>query len=485
MAEYRVTSIGADQAGLLERFYESLYLPEFPHPDERESLENMLAYLRKREEGWYGKNDYQILLALEGETPIAGVIGDYLEAPDAAVVEFLVVSSERRGRGLGRKLLVAFEEAMKASARKAGRNLFAVVAEMNDPYRWTPHADSLDPFTRAAIWHSWGFGRVDFPYVQAALSPGQSPVTTLMLIAKLFGSGSPSAAGKTIDPRTVKLIVHEYMRWAMRIDEPAGNAEFVEMARFLDRKAAGGQAIGVEPLGQYLADAGSVPFEVREAQRGDPGLLRQIAEVYQRCFPPSATALHPGAFGEALESGRHEGKSYRYHLWGLADRETGRVAGLASYYSFRRLGFGGYLCLERPLAGRGLLKRLVGCVERQMVHDGLEPQGWLIECDPQGTDTIAKFESVGFCRLAVTYHQPPLFDAPGSAQPGPPLTLLYKGLGAGFGEKPRLEVDVFIEAMAEIIRFGYRVGDPWKSRELQSLVLQTRQAPGGLVEWAS
>ena len=50
---------------------------------------------------------------------------------------------------------------MKASARKTGRPLFAVVAEMNDPYRlWTPHPDSLDPFTRAAIWHSWGFGSI-------------------------------------------------------------------------------------------------------------------------------------------------------------------------------------------------------------------------------------------------------------------------------------------------------------------------------------
>lgn len=485
MPEYEVVPIGTSQARLFERFYESLYVPEFPHPDERESLENMLGYLQKREEGWFGRNDYQILLALEGETPIAGVIGDYLEAPDVAVVEFLVVSSERRGRRLGRTLLAAFEEAMKASARKAGRTLFAVVAEMNDPYRWTPHADSLDPFTRAAIWHSWGFGRIDFPYVQAALSPGQSPVTTLMLIAKLFGPKSPSPPGETIGARTVKLIVHEYMRWAMRVDEPGRNAEFLGMARFLDHKAEGGHAIRVEPLGEYLAEASSLPFEVREAHRGDSELLRQIEGVYERCFPPSSTSLQPGAFGEALESGRREGKSYRYHLWGLADRETGRMVGMASYYSFRRVGFGGYLCLERPLAGRGLLKRLVSCVERQMIHDGLEPQGWLIECDPQGRDTIAKFERIGFCRLAATYQQPPLFDAPNPGLPGPPLTLLFKGLGAGFGERPRLEVDVFIEAMAAIMKNAYRIDDPWRSRELQSLVAQTRHAPGGLIEWAS
>ena len=233
-------------------------------------------------------------------------------------------------------------------------------------------------------------------YVQAALSPGQSPVTTLMLIAKLLGQTSPSSAGRTIDPRTVKLIVHEYVRWAMRVDEPGQNPEYIEMARFLDRKAERGEAIGVEPLDEYLADVASAPFEVREAQRGDAELLRQIAEVYGRCFPPSSTALPPEAFGEALASGRHEGKSYRYHLWGLADRETRRLAGMASYYSFRRVGFGGYLCLERPLAGRGLLKRVVGCIEREMVNDGLEPQGWLIECDPHRPDTIAKFESVGF-----------------------------------------------------------------------------------------
>ena len=482
MPDFEVISIGSSHARLLGDFYERLYLPEFPHPDERESLENMLAYLRKREEGWYGKNDYQILLAMEGETPVAGVIGDYLEAPDTAVVEFLVVSSERRGRGLGRRLLTAFEDAMKASAGRAGHELSAVVAEMNDPYRWTPHADSLDPFTRTAIWHAWRFGRVDFPYVQAALSSGQSPVTTLMLIAKLFG---PKRTPPTLDARRVKLIVHEYMRWAMRIDEPERNTEFVEMARFLDGKAERGHAIQVEPLGDYLAEPASLPFEVREARRGDAETLRQIVGVYERCFPPSATALEPGAFAEALESRRHEGKGYRYHLWGLTDRASGQMAGMASYYSFRRIGFGGYVCLEPPLAGRGLVKRVVSCIERQMIQDGLEPQGWLIECDPQGRETIAKFEKVGFHRLAVTYHQPLLRDARDSAPMGPELILLYKGLGAGYGERPRLEVDVFIEGMTDILKFAYRIDDPEKSRELQSLVAQTRQMRGGLIAWAS
>jgi GNAT superfamily N-acetyltransferase len=477
-----VLSLTIAHADLLARFYERLYLHEFPHPDERESLENMLGYLRKRVEGWFGKNDYQILLAMEGETPVAGVIGDYLEAPDTAVVEFLVVSAERRGRGLGRKLLTAFEEAMKASARRAGQPLFAVVAEMNDPYRWTAHADSLDPFTRTAIWRAWGFGRVDFPYVQAALSSGQQPVTTLMLIAKLFGSTS---AAPTLDARRVKLIVHEYMRWAMRIDEPKRNAEFAEMARFLDGKAERGQPIPVEPLGDYLGEPASLPFAVREARHGDAETLRQIAGVYERCFPPSATALQPGAFAETLASGRHEGKGYRYHLWGLADRETGRIAGMASYYSFRRVGFGGYLCLEGALTGRGLLKRLVSCIERQMIQDGFELQGWLIECDPQGRETIAKFEKVGFHQLAVTYHQPPLFDARDSEPTGPQLTLLYKGLGAGFGERPRLEVSVFIEAMTEILKFGYRIDDPGKSKEFQSLVAQTRQMRNGVIAWTS
>lgn len=36
---------------LLRRFYEELYLPEFPHPDERESLPNMERYLELKDSG--------------------------------------------------------------------------------------------------------------------------------------------------------------------------------------------------------------------------------------------------------------------------------------------------------------------------------------------------------------------------------------------------------------------------------------------------
>jgi hypothetical protein len=46
-------------------------------------------------------------------------------------------------------------------------------------------------------------------------------------------------------------------------------------------------------------------------------------------------------------------------------------------------------------------------------------------------------------------------------------------------------VDVFIEGMTDILKFAYRIDDPGKSRELQSLVAQTRQMRGGLIAWAS
>ena len=53
-----LTATGGDQ---LTRFYRELYVAEFPEADERESLENMLAYLRSGD----GSNAYLVTLVLD------------------------------------------------------------------------------------------------------------------------------------------------------------------------------------------------------------------------------------------------------------------------------------------------------------------------------------------------------------------------------------------------------------------------------------
>src|SRR5215831_18986085 len=81
----RFREIDASPGGLAElsRFYRRAYVREFPDPDERESLANMKRYLRLKAQGWYGRNNYHIVLAeLDGE-PIGGSVVDYLAEPNA------------------------------------------------------------------------------------------------------------------------------------------------------------------------------------------------------------------------------------------------------------------------------------------------------------------------------------------------------------------------------------------------------------------
>ena len=86
---------------LLEHFYHECFVPEFPNPNERETLEDIKEYLHRKETGWYGKNNYHVVVMLDGDMPIGGSISDYLVEPNAGVIEYLVVSPDHRGTGLG------------------------------------------------------------------------------------------------------------------------------------------------------------------------------------------------------------------------------------------------------------------------------------------------------------------------------------------------------------------------------------------------
>lgn len=239
------TELDASPAGLraLRRFYKALYVREFPDPHERESLANMERYLALKAKGWYGVNNYHVLLMQSGGEVVGGSISDYLARPNAGVIEFLFTKPGRRRRGLGRALLDATVRLLRRDAHAAGgKPLAAVVGEMNDPFKQPATPDSMDPFERAGIWGRWGFGRVDFPYVQPALSSKQRPVECLALVAKL-----PRGARRRVRSEWVMDVVSEYMRWAMRIPRPSGNAQHRDMQRY----AATHPIVVVVPLRRY------------------------------------------------------------------------------------------------------------------------------------------------------------------------------------------------------------------------------------------
>lgn len=231
--EPRELGAGDADIALLEDFYRTLYCDEFPDPDEREALENMCEYLRLKATGWYGANNYHILLLLDAGRPVGGSISDYLALPNAGVIEFLLIAADYRQRGLGAKLLAWTEQLLQAdAARVHPHQSFCIAAEMHDPALPDRHATAMDTQTRARIWGRWGYARLAFDYVQPALSAQQEAVRHLWLIAKCAQGDRQIEASRLIQ------LIHEYLVWAMRIQQPDHCVEYNEMERALRRADA-------------------------------------------------------------------------------------------------------------------------------------------------------------------------------------------------------------------------------------------------------
>jgi GNAT superfamily N-acetyltransferase len=460
-----------DDLEILERFYGDIYVAEFPIRDERESLQNMRNYLRLKATGWYGRNNYHILMGFADGNPVAGAFVDYLDDPNAGVLEFLVVSHELRGTGCGRRLLDETEKLLASDAVALGRNgLDCLVAEMNDPFKQSK--DSMDPFIRAAIWDGWGYRRLDFPYVQPALSKDKGRVDDLLLIAKPcrseFEAGLP--AGK------VKIILAGYMRWAMRIERPEATPEYKYMARHLDAV----EAVPMRGLRAYTGRDAQRPLAIHEITGpADPELAAGLA-IYARAFPGARTDVSPDNFRAALLDREASVRESRYHFWTIRAAREAAIEGMASFFTFPDAGFGGYITLDGSLRGTGRLAVLLARVEERMIRDGIGATGWYIECAP---DHEHLFAERGFYAVDLVYAQPPL---PGGTiyalSEAPPLLLMYKPFGRNF-DPPALLAQTFRNNMARVFHTVYGMESVLQSPFYVRLCEQTEAWPDGHVRF--
>ncbi len=435
----------ANDRARLEVFYADVYEREFPDPDERESLANIEAYLELKENGWYGRNNYHVVVAYRNDEIVGGCILDYLAEPNAGMIEFLFTVPAVRGGGIGHALLTEAERLAAVDARRVGQALQWMAAEMNDPFVPAKVRDDMDAFQRARIWGHWGFGALDCPYVQPALSDEQRPAEGLMLIAKpldpVLREGIPAAQ--------VRSLVGEYLRWAMRIEEPERNPQFAALSAWLAERGY----VAWTSLGSYIGEESMPPFEVRELRGPRQAEFAAAVDVYRHVFDSPSTSVDPESFVRGLK--RHEETGYRYHLWAVLASGGGRVAGMASFFSFVQMGFGGYIALEGELRGVGCLRPLLARMEHHMMGDALGVSGWLIECESASSAEI--FRRVGFYALDIGYVQPSLAGA--SAHGGAPLILMYKRLGRVY-EPPELAGSELLNGLAEIFRYVYRIKDP-------------------------
>ncbi|NMC44425.1 MAG: GNAT family N-acetyltransferase [candidate division Zixibacteria bacterium] len=470
----REITASADDIALLRKFYRDIYIYEFPDPNERESLENMERYLRLKEEGWYEANNYHILLFLSDDTPVAGSIIDYLADPNTGVIEFLVVQKDLRKAGVGAQLLAWTENVLAQDATRAGYAAWDyIIAEMNDPFKSADLHDSMDTWERAMVWHRWGYRKMRFPYVQPSLSPDKEPVHNLLLMCKPGTGVNPDS----IPPDTLITAVYDYARWAMRIDNPAANQECRDMAAYVRSQTT----VPLVPLADYIGDPAGCRLRYSDLYAGDVTDmdLRELditLDVYAQSFSGGPTSVSVDAFRTSIINRRHAGKPYAYHLLSIKTRSSDQPRGMASFFTFPGVGFGGYLVLDKSIRGKGHLTEIIRVAERTMLADKKGVSGWLGECDPED-DSLPAFLKRGFYEMDVAYRQPPLHDQPPySFSDAPILHLIYKEFGDTF-TAPRLTTKEFLAMISWVYRIIYRIEHPESCDYFQDIKKQLGLLP--------
>lgn len=457
---------------LLRDFYQELYVIEFPDPDERESLENMERYLELKTQGWYGKNNYHITIGIQDGKPIAGVIADYLAEANSGVIEFLVVAPEFRHRKIGKAILEITESLLLADAKQhLGRNLDCIVAEMNDPFKTTSVRDNVDPAKRTLIWKQWGYDGLDFPYIQPALSNSQQPASNLLLIAKIFRE----TWSQSIPSVIVKAIVHEYLRWAMRIETPKACAEYRDMVAFLDERPE----VPVLRLDSYIGCDTCKPIHIRDVTNPTETDFAAVISIYQKAFPPSLLTVEPQKFAQALTLMKQlDRTSFHYHLWAIRATAEAKVEGMASFFAFPAAGFGGYVAFTGSLRGTWRLRSLLARLEQQMLQDlaASKAEGWYIETDLARKPSLLL--RLGFFEVDVDYEQPPLAEGQVSSR----IRLCYKPFGRVYG-KPKVKRGEFLDAVGQLFQIVYGIDSPRQHPSYHKLEMQVALFSDGWVRF--
>lgn len=408
-----------DDIELLVRFYEDLFIPGFPDEDERESIETFRHNLVKREAGFYGDNNYHILMLVDGDRPVAVSIFDYLAASNCGAIEYILVAEDQRGKGLGWKIHERSVELMRHDALKCGQpELNGIMLEVNDPFKVGAEMDIVDPFERVLMWQRWGYRRLRFPYQQPALSAEQSAIDYLLIGVKVAAANL--AAG--FPPELAKTLVVDYLVWANRLTE----LEHDPFYRTMSSYALGIDIAPFEDFDAYIGRDAQRTLRVCPLTTDSGPEWEGFLAVYHRHFRPGPTVVEDGLIATRLARTWFDGS--RYHVWALASAEGAAIQGMATFFSMPGVGFLGYLALDPELRGRGLTRVVCKRIEEQLIRSQSSTTHWYVECEP-GTPQQAAFEAIGFRPLPVVYRAPPVGSGADGMAEGPAMTLLRKRLG--------------------------------------------------------
>jgi GNAT superfamily N-acetyltransferase len=240
---------------LLDEVASGLYLDSFPIAEEREDP------ARWKDALWHSDREKEnpvlrgVVAGMDLRLPSRDIWGfvffELYRRSRCGLISYIAVDPDQRRLHLGRDLVAHAVKTLQRDAAASGAPLEAVFAEIHDPEKVPPAADSMDAAERVSFFAKLHARKVPIRYVQPELEEGAGPALSLDLVALPL----EGAAVHSLQASTVRTFLQEYSEAAQQ------TAETEESLRLMLDQLKG-ETVELEPLNQRLEQP-AVAFRAR------------------------------------------------------------------------------------------------------------------------------------------------------------------------------------------------------------------------------
>ena len=216
-----IEEVRNDNTGIanLCTMYGQIFYPAFPNDDERESLENLIAFVRTSA----AEEDRHIII-LRTKTSILGcMVFTYFHKINAGYIAYIAVDVSQRKKGYAALIFNEGMRIMEQDAKRIKKSPADYVFLEIDKF-----GTEIPPYVH--MWHNFGFKRINMDYIQPPLGINKKASDNLLLAVRSFSKKKNTA----IPADDIKLFLYEFFTRSFDIPKNLIDEYVTECQRRLD-----------------------------------------------------------------------------------------------------------------------------------------------------------------------------------------------------------------------------------------------------------
>lgn len=212
---------------LFKRFYQEILESSFDD-DELETYEQLADTLTKSKRGDNGLNTYHIIIVLEEDTLLGGVIYDYFIDTNTGIIEYIATNPNVKQKGVASYAFQVVNELLDKEAQKNG---FEKISYITCEVEKEINGKKSNHY----FWEKFGFRTFDFHYIQPPLDE-EKEVVDIMNFGVITKAPLSKYEKEDIDKEELKSILHDYYHYTMRIEDVEHCEYYIKMCHEIDSK---------------------------------------------------------------------------------------------------------------------------------------------------------------------------------------------------------------------------------------------------------